>query len=99
MKRFENLELVNFPQVDEVDNDLIVKSFERFFSKINMSDADKLKLSVKEYAKGGIRKQHEVKAHLNLASKDFAASETNWQLIKTIQDVLKKLEKEVRKEH
>mgnify|MGYP003975304997 CR=1 FL=1 len=97
MKRFSNLELVNFPTVDEVDNDLIVDQFERFFTKVNVSDTDLLKISVKEYAKGGLRKQHEVKAHLVLEGSDFSASETNWQLIRTIQDVLKKLEKEVQK--
>jgi ribosome-associated translation inhibitor RaiA len=99
MNRFNNLELVNFPEVDEIDNDLIVKHFERFFSKVNLSESDLLKISVKEYARGGLKKQHEVKAHLSLDGADFVASETNWQLIKTIQDVLKKLEKEVQKKH
>ena len=97
MKRFLNLELVNFPEVDEIDNALIVHQFERFFEKVNLSGDDRLKISVKEYSKGGLKKQHEIKAHLFLKGADFSASETNWQLIKTIQDVLKKLEKEVLK--
>ncbi len=97
MERFSNLELIKFPKVDEIDNAIFVKNFERFFSKVPLLGADKLTLSVKEYAKGGLRKQHEVKAKLLLNNKVFVASETNWQLIETVQDVLKKLEKEVQK--
>jgi ribosome-associated translation inhibitor RaiA len=97
MERFSNLELVKFPEVDEVDKSILVNNFERFFSKFDLKDADKLTITVKDYAKGGLRRQHEVKAHFSLNNKVFAASDTDWQLIETIQNVLKKLEKEVQK--
>ena len=97
MESLKNLELSKFPEVDEVDREIIKEIFVRFLSKVNVSEDDLLHVSVKDYAKGGLRKQHEVMAKLSLAGKSFNASETNWQLIKTIQNVLKKLEKEVLK--
>jgi len=99
MKRFDNVELVKFPEIDEVDNALMVGHFERFLSKVPVKNEDRLILSSKEYAKGGLRKQHEIKARLILDGKAFFASTTGWQLLETTQDVLKKLEREVLQEH
>jgi ribosome-associated translation inhibitor RaiA len=97
MEQFKNLELVKFPEVDEVDKSILVNNFERFFSKFDLNDSDKLTINVKDYAKGGLRRQHEVKAHFLLSGEVFVASHTDWQLIETIQNVLKKLGKEVQK--
>ena len=97
MESLKNLELSKFPEVDEIDKEIIKDHFKRFFTKVNVVDDDLLHISVKDYSKGGLRTQHEVKAKLILGGKVFVASETNWQLIETIQDVLKKLEKEVLK--
>lgn len=97
MNRFKNLELVHFPEVDEVDNSILVKNFESFFNKISVEGENYLKISSKEYSKGGIRKQHELKAQLFLDGEMFFASDTGWKLIETTQNVLKKLEREVKK--
>jgi hypothetical protein len=97
MSFIENVELVKFPKLDEVDASILEKSFERFLSKIVLLEDDKLILTAKEYAKGGLRRQHEIKARLSISGKFFSASDTGWQLLETVQNVLKKLEKEVLK--
>jgi ribosome-associated translation inhibitor RaiA len=97
MSFVEHVELVKFPELDEVDSSILEKNFERFLSKVILSDEDKLILNVKEYAKGGLRRQHEIKARLSISGKFFSASDTGWQLLETVQNVLKKLEKEVLK--
>jgi hypothetical protein len=99
MNRFKNLELVHFPEVDEVDNALIVKNFETFFDKVAVEGENYLKISAKEYSKGGLRKQHELKGQLFLDGEMFFASDTGWKLIETTQNVLKKLQKEVKNKH
>lgn len=97
MNRFKNLELVNFPEVDEVDNSILVKNLEHFFNKVSVDGENYLKISSKEYAKGGLRKQHEIKGQLFLDGEMFFASDTGWKLLETVQSMLKKLEKEVRR--
>lgn len=97
MRVFENIELIKFPSLDEVDESILEKNFERFLAKFGFENNDKLTLSFKEYAKGGLRRQHEIKARLFFSGKYFSASDTGWQLLETIQNVLKKLEKEVLK--
>jgi len=99
MEHIENVELVHFPEVDEIDFALLAKSIEHFFKKIGATQEDQLKLTYKGYARGGIKKQHEIKAQLALGGKIFSASDTEWQLLKVIQEVLKKLEKEVLRKH
>ncbi len=99
MNKFDKLELVKFPKLDEVDESIFQKSIERFFSKINFKKDDELVLTYKSYSKGGLRKQHDVKAKLVLSGDVFSASETGWKLLETVQIVLKKLEKEVLKKH
>lgn len=97
MQRFKNLELVHFPEVDEIDKALLVKNFENFFEKVSVEGENYLKVSAKEYSKGGIRKQHELKAQLFLDGQMFFASDTGWKLLETTQNILKKLEKEAMK--
>jgi ribosome-associated translation inhibitor RaiA len=97
---FKNVEVVHFPEVDEIDYGIIEKSFESFLEKVSCGDIEpKLHLSVKEYDKGGVKKQHEIHGKLDLNGDLFVASHTDWQLIATIQSVLNKLEKEVLKKH
>ncbi|MDD3083523.1 MAG: hypothetical protein PHP82_00705 [Candidatus ainarchaeum sp.] len=97
MKGFDNIELIKFPDLDEIDSSILEKTFQRFLNKISIMPEDKLVLTSKEYAKGGLRKQHDIKAHLIYSGKSFVASEIGWQLLETVQNVLKKLEKEVLK--
>lgn len=99
MMAFPNVEFVKFPEVDEVDQGLVQKALEHFMKKVPYKNEVKLHLSLKEYAKGGLRAQHELHATLTLDGKRFFAQETDWKLMTVIQDVLKKLEKEVLKEH
>jgi ribosome-associated translation inhibitor RaiA len=97
LKKFKNVELLKFPILDEVDVAILEKNLVRFLEKISFGDNDKLVLTCKEYSKGGLRKQHEIKANLLFFNKNILASETNWQFLETVQDVFKKLEKEVLK--
>jgi ribosome-associated translation inhibitor RaiA len=100
MAKFENVRVSNFPEVDEIDRALIEKNFQRFFEKLGPYGGEReLHLNVKEYDKGGLKKQHDVQARLFLDGDIFAAKEVDWQLIATIQSVLDKLEKEVLKKH
>jgi ribosome-associated translation inhibitor RaiA len=97
LKDFKYLELSKFPELDEVDESILEKNFERFFNKVKLCDGDLLHLSVKEYSRGGIRSQHEIKANFILKGKKFSSNFTNWQFLEAVQQTLKKLEKEVQK--
>ena len=93
---FPNVVLVKFPEIDEVDLGFVSKALEHFFNKVGAGA--KLQLTLKEYKKGGLKSQHEIHAKLIVGNKSFFAEDESWQLLKTVQNVLKKLEKEVLKE-
>jgi len=93
---FPNVKLVKFNEIDEVDLAFFQKSLERFFKKVG--DDTELQLALKDYAKGGLRVQHEVHGTLTIKSKKFFASAEGWKLFEVISDVLTKLTKEVEKE-
>ncbi|VVB74427.1 Uncharacterised protein [uncultured archaeon] len=90
-----NVELVKFPEFDEVDEKLFESALSHFFKKVG-EDA-KLHLDLKQYKKGGLRIQHEVHGTLSIRGKKFFASNEDWILINTLQSVLDKLAKEVKK--
>jgi len=96
---FENVIFSNFPEIDEVDRGLVQKNLETFFSKISFLDSPSLHINYKGYAKGGLRKQHEIHAKLTTSIDAVFASEVGWQLLEVLQNALKKLEKEVQKKH
>lgn len=95
-EKYLNVELVKFPEVDEVDLAFFEKALERFFSKVG-SEA-KLQLSLKNYAKGGMRVQHEVKGVLLVGSKKFFAKQEGWKLFGVVSKVLSNLVKKTKKE-
>lgn len=95
LENFPNVKLVKFGEIDEVDLAFFEKSLERFFKKVG-EDAN-LQLSLKDYAKGGLRVQHEVHGTLLIGSKKFYAEEEGWKLFEVISDVLNKLVKETEK--
>ena len=90
-----NVKLVKFPTTDEIDQALFEKALDHFLGKVGNGE---LNLAFKEYAKGGLRVQHEVHGRYTLNGKLFVASDEKWQLLEAIQSVLKKLEKEVVKQ-
>ena len=92
---FPNVKLVKFPKLDEIDSALVGKALEHFFRKVG--DNAELVLSMKEYAKGGLRVQHELHGKLIINGKSFFAEDTGWQLLEVVQSVLKALEKEFSK--
>jgi ribosome-associated translation inhibitor RaiA len=96
---FPNVEFLKFPEIDEVDGGILGKNFDHFFRKVPYQNEVKIHISHKEYAKGGMRVQHEIHAKLVVDGKQFFAKETGWKLLEVMQDVLKKLEKEVLREH
>lgn len=96
---FENVVFANFPELDEIDQGLLQKNLESFFGKVSYVEDPSLHISYKGYAKGGLRKQHEVHLKLNTRKDVIFASETGWQLLEVLQTTLKKLEKEVQKKH
>jgi len=96
---YENVIFANFPDLDGVDEGLLQKGLETFFSKISFLDNPSLHISYKGYAKGGLRKQHEVHVKLTSSKDVLFASEVGWQLLEVFQNSLKKLEKEVQKKH
>ncbi|MDD4250580.1 MAG: hypothetical protein PHX27_00105 [Candidatus ainarchaeum sp.] len=97
MRILKNIELIKFPELDEIDAGILENNLSRFLDRLQLGDNDVLSLSYKEYSKGGLRKQHEIKAKLVFSGKTFSASETDWKFLETIQTVLKKIEKEVLK--
>jgi hypothetical protein len=96
LENFLNVKLVKFNEIDEVDLAFFEKSLERFFKKVG-EDAQ-LQLALKDYAKGGLRVQHELHGTLTLGSKKFFASTEGWKLFEEISNVLDKLVKESEKE-
>jgi ribosome-associated translation inhibitor RaiA len=95
MNGFDNVELVKFPEIDEVDSALLAKSFESFFKK---NPDVKLHISYKGYSKGGLRTQHEMHAKATLSGKSFFAEVVSWKLLDGVQDCLKKIQRELEKE-
>ena len=95
MNNFPNVELVKFPEFDEVDQKLFESALSHFFKKVG-EDAT-LHLTLKQYKKGGLRTQHEAHGTLSVMGKKFFASNESWVLIDTLQSVLDKLAKEVKK--
>lgn len=95
MNNFPNVELVKFPEFDEVDQKLFESALSHFFKKVG-EDA-KLHLTLKQYKKGGLRIQHELHGSLTIGAKKFFASNESWILVDTLQSVLDKLAKEVKK--
>lgn len=95
MNNFPNVELVKFPEFDEVDEKLFESALSHFFKKVG-EDA-KLHMTLKQYKKGGLRTQHEAHGTLSILGKKFFASSESWILIDTLQGVLDKLVKEVKK--
>jgi len=96
---YENVIFANFPELDEIDVGLMQKNLDAFFSNVSFLDNPNLHVSYKGYAKGGLRKQHEVHVKLNTSTDSVFASEIGWQLLEVMQNSLKKLEKEVHKKH
>jgi ribosome-associated translation inhibitor RaiA len=98
MVSFPNVELANFPDVDEVDVKIIEKAFEKFFQKACFDcNEKKLHLTHKVQKGSGLRVQHEFNAVLTLGTKKFYASSQGWKLLDSLQDILHKLNKEVSK--
>jgi len=96
---YDNVVFANFPELDGVDEGLLQKNLEAFFSKISFLESPNLHISYKGYAKGGLRKQHEVHVKLTSSKNVVFASDVGWQLLEVFQNSLKKLEKEVQKKH
>ena len=90
-----NVKLVKCPVLDEVDQGLFENALAHFFKKVGSDSI--LQLSFKEYARGGLKSQHEVHGKLLVNGREFFSSDEGWQFLGTVQSVLKKLEKEVLK--
>lgn len=90
-----NVKLVKFSEMDEVDAKVFEGALDRFFKKVGADS--QLQLSLKQYKKGGLRAQHEIHAKLVLERETFFAERKGWLLLDVIQDVLKVLEREVKK--
>lgn len=93
---FENVEFIKFPDVDEADMVILQKSLVHFFKKVPVG---KLSLTHKSYNKGGFKTQHEVHGRFLVQGKEYFASVVSWEFLDSIQKVLDKLEREVRKMH
>lgn len=96
LNNFPNVKLVKFNEIDEVDLAFFEKTLERFFKKVGVESS--LRLALKDYAKGGLRVQHEIHGTLLVGSKKFFAYSTGWKLFEVVSDVLTKLIKETEKE-
>ncbi len=90
-----NVKLVKFPTTDEIDQALFEKALDHFLNKVGGGE---LQLSFKEYARGGLRVQHEVHGKFVQNGQLFVASDEKWQFLGAVQSVLKKIQKEVVKQ-
>lgn len=93
---YNNVEFIKFPDVDEADMVILTKSLGSFFKKV---PSGALHLTHKSYNKGGLKTQHEIHGRFLIKGKDYFASIVSWEFLESVQKVLDKLEREVRKEH
>lgn len=91
-----NVKLVKFEKFDEIDAALFEKAVTSFLEKVGSSS--ELTLSLEDYAKGGMRVQHELHAKIFVDGKTFFAEEKGWKLLGVIQKALDVLEREVKKD-
>ncbi|HLD58414.1 MAG TPA: CBS domain-containing protein [archaeon] len=93
-----NIQIANFPQVDEIDRAKIMGSIFIFYDKIAMVFPGEFLLHVhfKEHGKLGTRKKHTVHLKLVLAGKTVVASAFDWKLLTAVQSAIESLEREAR---
>ncbi len=93
-----NIQLVDFPDVDEIDAATIKKIINESYDKISMILNNKisLKLHFKQYSKKGLRRKHSIHAKLDSPSINLTASDWDWKLITALQKTLEALVKEIK---
>ncbi|NMA44691.1 MAG: hypothetical protein GX950_02680 [Candidatus Diapherotrites archaeon] len=91
---FENVEFIKFPDVDESDLSILNKSLFHFFKR---APNGKLNLTHKSYNKGGFKTQHEINGRLLINGQEYFASVVSWEFLDSVQKVLDKLSRKVRK--
>ena len=93
-----NIRLLGFPELDEVDEQIALNALQENFEKISRTLPEfTLVLQAKAYSKLGPRRQHEL--HARLAGPKVKAFSTalEWNFLTALQDCLKELRQEVRK--
>lgn len=96
--RENRIRLLNFPDLDEVDEATALKTVRENFEKIsNLVPEFEMTIQAKQYNKTGARKQHEVHVRVLAPRKQFIATVTEWNFLTSLQECLKEVRHEVLK--
>lgn len=95
----DNISLINFPELDEVDFEIASRSIKDSISRVSNSVGDNFSfsISVKKSANLGLRSKHFVSCKLSSPGlKLINSSSSGWLFLSTLQSSLKKLEVEAK---
>lgn len=93
-----NIRLLCFPDLDEVDELVALKTVQENFQKISRSIPEfSMVIQAKAYNKAGARKQHELKARVSGPKLKAFATALEWNFLTALQECMKELKKEVQK--
>jgi ribosome-associated translation inhibitor RaiA len=93
-----NIKILGFPELDEIDEQIALKTVQENFEKISRTLPEfTLVLQAKEYNKAGARKQHELHARLAGPKGKAFSTALEWNFLTSLQKCLKELRQEVKK--
>lgn len=93
------IQLINIFEFDETVRDDINREVERFLEKVErLFEIESIFLYFDCYKRGG-RVKHSIRARMKTNVGLFVAHAWNWEVMKCLQNVLSKLEREVKKKH
>lgn len=93
----QNIELVHFPELDEVDSALAEKCVSKSLGKvtrITKKDDLKIKIQVRKYQRSAGRKEYEVHSRFDDPQIKIFATAKSWNFLSALEDSMKILEGE-----
>ncbi len=99
-KKVVKVNFINFDQVDDFEMEKINDSLERFVSKMSkIFDIDSIFLHMKIYEVDGKRKKYSLRSRVYTNGGLFVAKSSNWSALSSVQDIVEKLERMMKKKH
>lgn len=93
----QNVELVHFPELDEIDSALaekcVAKSLDKITRIANKEDL-KIKIQVRKYHRSAGRKEYEVHSRFDDPQLKMFSTAKNWNFLTALEDSMKILEGE-----
>jgi len=100
VKKITNINFIKFDSVDDFEMEKINEILERFTQKISkMYDIQSIFLHLKTYEIKGNRKKYSLRARVYTNKGLFIAKSSEWSILASIQDIIEKLERIMKKKH